>query len=86
MAGIRHKDYDNTQGFIIITNQRFYFEDIVQEYGIPYARYDSYGESVDSGHRNETAFRIRTTRPEAYVLIEDFKKNYPDATIICFKN
>lgn len=74
----------NTVGWIVVTNAPVRFENLLDEYDIAYARYDTYEK--DGDHALERAFRLRATRFEFNVFLDDFKRNYPDAKVFCFKN
>lgn len=81
---LNHRRDVNTVGWIVVTNAPGLFECLLDEYDIAYARYDAYGK--DGDHSLETAFRLRATRFEFNVFLDDFKRNYPTAEVFCFKN
>lgn len=76
----------NTQGFIVVTDCECLFKEIADQYNVAYAEYYVHGDRPDHIKELRYAFRIRATRFEFTVLIEDFKKNYPDVTVVCFKD
>lgn len=81
---LNHKKDVNTVGWIAVTDAPRMFENLLDEYNIAYARYYSY--TTDGEQTMDNAFRLRATRFEFNVFLDDFNRNYPDAKVVCFKN
>lgn len=77
----------NVQGWIVTTDCGYDFESLADQYDIAYARYSAFGKgNTEYDKIFGYAYRLRTTRFEFNVFIEDFKRTCPAASIMCFNN
>lgn len=87
MLNANKKNDVNTQGWIVATDSGYDFENLADQYDIAYARYSAFEKgNSDLDKSFMYAYRLRATRFEFNVFIEDFKKSYPTAAVMCFKN